>query len=327
MGVPPSCHVALRGDQHVLAQRRKVLGAERTAVGGGLAVLRRTDRPPPNARVVSLHSGILPQERAQRQQPRACSPTVTAAETMRVTASVARVVIAAEAARGTVAEAPCCEAVECVRASRGSLGTARPGGRSRSCRLVRRDVGAARHRVALRGEHHRRRLGADLVQPRAGCRRCAGGAPGAGPLTAPLRGGARGVRGGVARVRVRVVLLRVARRPLRPGGRCGACRRNGARPVGWGRGVGAAGRPRVGARGHSRGGTGAGDRRHPDAARRLGGHLPCPGAGGTAPVACPVALAGAATGGRRHGWAALTPVRTWRSCSARRRSAPPCSCS
>ena len=154
VGVPPSCHVALRGDQHVLAQRRKVLGAERTAVGGGLAVLRRTDRPPPNARVASLHSGILPQERAQRQQPRACSPTVTAAETMRVTASVARVVIAAEAARGTVAETPCCEAVECVRASRGSLGTARPGGRSRSCRLVRRDVGAARHRVALRREHH-----------------------------------------------------------------------------------------------------------------------------------------------------------------------------
>ena len=65
VGVPSSCRVSLGGDQHVLAQRRKVLAAERTAIGGGLAVLRRTDRPPPNAWAASLHADILHRKEAQ----------------------------------------------------------------------------------------------------------------------------------------------------------------------------------------------------------------------------------------------------------------------
>src|SRR5436305_290484 len=46
VGVAAARAVALGGHQHVLAERGKVVAAERTAIRGGLAVLRAADRPP-----------------------------------------------------------------------------------------------------------------------------------------------------------------------------------------------------------------------------------------------------------------------------------------
>ncbi len=113
--------------------------------------------------------------------------------------------------------------VECGgAASCHSRGPARAGRSSRPRRLVGRHAGAARHGAPLRCRHHRRRLGADLVQPRAGRLRRSGRASRSTP---PPRASAR--RGWSC--------SRPRRSPAgsRPPSRCslphGACRRSGRR--------------------------------------------------------------------------------------------------
>src|SRR5579871_2537923 len=49
VGVAPATRVTLGHDQHVLAERRQMLTAERTAIRRRLAILRRSDAPPARA--------------------------------------------------------------------------------------------------------------------------------------------------------------------------------------------------------------------------------------------------------------------------------------
>ena len=185
--------------------------------------------------------------------------------------------------------------VMCCRVSGIPLASVGCGGRAGSGRLVRSDARAARYRFAVRGEPHGCGVGAGLVQPRSGSRGCAGSSPGSRPSSDLLRGGSRRVCGCVLDLRARVGLRGACRGPLRPGGRSGARRRDGAHLARVDHRFGAGRSACMGACGRARCCARPCDRWRSDPDSWLGGHLPCPGAGGATPVAGAVALAGAAT--------------------------------
>ena len=204
--------------------------------------------------------------------------------------------------------------------SRHAPGVARSRRRARACGFVRRHARAAGDPRRVRRRDHHRRVGADLVQPRARGRRRAGRVRLEEAAARGVRRGRRRLRRGVAGVRARALVRGARRRPVRPGARRGAARHGGTRSPLAGGGERRGGAPHLGCRGRARRRARPCRRRNPHAAARLGVDLPRAGA----------ARAGVVARGARSGRSAARRLppgdrrspRTPRCSSSRAASSP-----